>query len=123
MNISNKYPVMIFRNEENGKVKYQVSIGNKKQDGSYENASFPIQFNKGVELANQTKIKINNAWLSFYKWEYQDKKGTTFFIKCNDFEEVNEYSDLHTKTKIKSDIDVYEEFGNSVEINDDDLPF
>ena len=81
MNISNKYPVMVFKNEDNGRVKYAAGISRKEQDGTYVNASFQIQFNKGVELPNQTKILIKNAWLSFYNWEFEGKKGTTFFIK------------------------------------------
>jgi hypothetical protein len=28
--------------------------------------------------------------LSFYSWEYQGKKGNTFYVMCSEFELVNE---------------------------------
>ena len=121
MNIVNNYPVMIFK-DENGK--YTVGLSNKKQDGSYENAYYPIQFNKDVELENKTKILIKNAWLSFYKWEYQDKKGTTFFIKCSQFELADK-----EEPKEEKGLDPYEVFGDSItveqidDIDDSNLPF
>ena len=114
MNIVNDRPVMVFKND---KGKYSVGISKKNQNGEYENAYFPIQFNKSVELEDKTLIKINTAWLSFYKWEYELKSGTTFFIKCSDFEIVDntEFQDLHTKTA--SDV------SKTIEIKDEDLPF
>ena len=51
MNISNNYPIMVFKKEN----KYTVGVSNKKQDGTHENAYFPIQFNKGVKLEDKTK--------------------------------------------------------------------
>lgn len=121
MNIVNNYPVTIFKNEDG---KYVVGLSNKKQDGSYENAYYPIQFNRDVELENKTRIYIKNAWLSFYKWEYEGKKGTTFFIKCSQFELAD------TKEEPKQEekgLDPYEVFGNSITVEqlDDgmDLPF
>lgn len=108
MNIVTDRQVKIFKKEN----KYTVGLSNKKQDGSYENAYFPIQFNKGVELEDKTKIYIKNAWLSFYKWEYQDKKGTTFFIKCSDFETVGE-----TIEKAKEEVDPFLEMGMEVDID------
>lgn len=85
MNITNDRESMIFRLEDKDKVKYTVGISNKKQDGTYENTFFPIQFNKEVSLEDKTKITIKKAWLSFYNWEYNGKKGTSFFIRCSDF--------------------------------------
>jgi hypothetical protein len=129
MNITNDREVMIFRNEENGKVKYSTSISKKAEDGSYENAPFQIQFNKSVELEDRTKIKIKSAWLSFYKWEYQGKKGTTYFVKCNDFDLVgqavtpNEFEDLHTRTESNMSDDVFSDFGNQVELDESDVNF
>lgn len=105
MNISNEKNVMVFRRDK----KYTVGIGKKNPDGSYENAYFPIQFNKDVELENKTLIKIKTAWLSFYKWENDSGKGTVFYIKCSDFDIVEE-------PKVESN--PYEEFGNSIDLDD-----
>lgn len=124
MNIEQKYPVMIFRKDN----KYTVGISNKKQDGSYENAYFPIQFNRGVELEDKTKIYIKNAWLSFYKWEHEGKKGTTFFIKCSDFETIDQTIErIKKENSEEPQDDPYSMFGNSVTVEEldqmPDLPF
>lgn len=121
MNITNDREVMIFKNDDG---KYIVGISKKNGD-KYENAYFPIQFNKGVELQDRTLIKINNAWLSFYNWTYQDKKGTKFFIKCNDFEIVGakEKTDAEILCEVVNKDDVYSDFGKSIEITEDSLPF
>ncbi len=124
MNIENKYPVTIYKNEN----KYTVGIGVKKKDGTYDNAYFPIQFNQGVEVEHKTKIYIKNAWLSFYKWEYEGKKGTTFFIKCSDFETVDEViKENFEPIKEEPVEDPYAAFGNSVTVEQldemPDLPF
>lgn len=112
MNIVNDRPVMVFKKEK----RYSVGLSKKNQNGEYEKAYYPIQFNKDIELEDKTLIKINNAWLSWYDWEYEDKKGRTFFIKCTDFEEVE-----------KEDSNPFEEFGkehnSGNEITDSDLPF
>ena len=124
MNIVNNYPVMIFKDEYG---KYTVGLSNKKQDGTYENAYYPIQFNKEVVLENQTKILIKNAWLSFYKWEYEGKKGTTFYIRCNQFELADQQE--QPKQEEEKGLDPYQVFGNSItveqidSIDDNDLPF
>lgn len=131
MNITNEKTVMVFKKDN----KYSVGISNKKQDGTYEKAYFPIQFNKGVELEDKTKIYIKKAWLSFYKWEYQDKKGTTFFIKCSEFETVEETIEQTKETKVQEQQrilnevvnDPFEEYAknNQEELNnlDFELPF
>lgn len=73
--------VMIFKNE-NGR--YTTSISNKKEDGSYENAYLQVQFRKGVELENKTKINIKDAFLTFFRT--QDDK-TIYKIVVLDFEQ------------------------------------
>lgn len=54
---------MIFKND----IGYSTSISRKKEDGSYENMFIPVNFKKGVEVENKTKINITNGFLSFYK--------------------------------------------------------
>lgn len=60
MNITGK--TMIFKSDKG----YSTSISNKKEDGTYENMYLTINFKKGVELENQTKIDIKNGFFSFY---------------------------------------------------------
>lgn len=118
MNITNERECMIFRLEDKGKVKYTVGISNKKQDGTYENAFFPIQFNKDVSLEDKTKITIKKAWLSFYHYTYQDKKGTTFFIRCSEF---TTSEGVQEQPKEDNQSDPFAEFGQ--ENQELDLPF
>lgn len=119
MNIINNRPMMIFKRDN----KYNVGISRKKKDGSYETAYMKIEFNKDVELEDRQLITIKNAWLDFYNWEYEGKKGTTWCIRCSDFEiynkednqETNPYAEI--RTKVESDI------GQQIEIDPSELPF
>ena len=119
MDIISDRPVMIFKRDN----KYNVGISRKKKDGSYETAYMKIEFNKGTELEDRQLITIKKAWLDFYNWEYEGKKGTTWCIRCNEFEtekkkeelEENPYQEMNTK--VESD------FGKQIEITDEELPF
>lgn len=55
--------MIIFRNEKG----YSTSISNKKEDGTYENMIVAVNFKKGVELENKTRIMVTDGFLSFYK--------------------------------------------------------
>lgn len=126
MNITNDREVKIFRFDEKDKTteeiiktKYTVGLHRKLENGEYESGFFPIQFNKGVSVEDKSKIIIKKAWLSFYNWEMQGKKGTTFFIKCSEFDKVEQEEEPKTE---KTDIDkVYQDFGSNVELTDEDL--
>lgn len=118
MNITNDKEVMIFKNEYNGRINYSVGLTKKDKDGKYINGYMNVQFKKDIELENQTKIKIKEAWLSFN----QHEKKTYPYIFINDFELVE-----------KKESNPYEEFGNNmktefnvgeqIQITDEDLPF
>lgn len=56
--------VMVFRNEKGA---YSTSISNKQLDGTYINSYITLQFKKGVELENKTRITIKDAFLTFFK--------------------------------------------------------
>lgn len=55
---------MIFKND---KGYYETSISNKKEDGTYENMYVSVNFKKGIEIENKTKINILDGFISFYK--------------------------------------------------------
>lgn len=61
---------IIFKND----IGYSTSISNKKEDGTYENMSISVNFRKGVELENKTKINITDGFLSFYKTNNDEKR-------------------------------------------------
>lgn len=121
MNVIDNRPVMIFKDE---KGKYTVGLSKKKLNSEeYEKAYLKIEFNKGVEFENQTKILIKNAWLDFYKWENESGKGTTWKIKCSDFDVVSEKVDVPNPVTKVDPMAAFKEFGESVQVSEEDLPF
>ena len=117
MNFTGDRPIQIYKFEDNGKVKYTFGVGKKIKDtNEYENAFYPIQFKQGVNIPDKSKITIKKAWLSFYSWEYQGKKGNTFYVMCSEFDLVDE----EVKEVKKQVADPFEMFGATVE-NDDFL--
>ena len=125
MNIESKNAYTIFRNDVNGKTFYKIGLSKKKQDGTFENGYVPIQFKKGVDIPNQTKIYLRSAWWTFYNKVVSvngaDHKETIPYIFCNDYITLEDRmtetrADLGTDKKKDT---VYTE--NM--ISDEDLPF
>lgn len=117
----NDIPVRVFKNEQG-----KYSIGISKKDGDkYINRYFPIEFLKDVEVENGTDIIIKHAFLTWFDWEYQDKKGTKWIIKITAFEKVGTQQTLETKKEPSLADDPFKEFGMKVEVDDSelDLPF
>jgi hypothetical protein len=118
MNVINDRPVMVFKKDN----KYIIGISKKKKDNTYEKAYIKIEFGKDIELEDKTLIKIKNAWLDFYNWEYEGKKGTTWVIKCNEFEkQQNEGKDPFEE--FGNNITTESDIGQQIQITDEDLPF
>lgn len=118
MNVINDRPVMVFKKNN----KYTIAISKKKKDNTYEKAYIKIEFGKDIELEDKTLIKIKNAWLDFYNWEYEGKKGTTWVIKCSEFEkQQNEEKDPFEK--FENSISTKSQIGEQIQIDDDMLPF
>lgn len=120
MNIETQNPVMVFKKEHNGYVFYSVGLSKKNQDGSYTNGYMPCQFKNGVELANQTKIYIKKAWLTFYLKDIanSDKKQTMPYIFISEYSTIDQTID-------KAKEEVKEEQSTTVFMEDVelDLPF
>ena len=121
MNIVSNRDEMIFRKDFNDRPIYSIGLSKKKKDGNYENGYMTVNFKEGVDIPNKSKIKIKNAWLSFYLKD--NKTIPTIFI--NDYELVG-------VPKPKEEINPFEDFGNSIktesnfeqiEITPEDLPF
>lgn len=127
MNIINDKPVIVFRNEYDGRISYQTSLSKKDKNGNYVNGYMPIQFKNGVEFQNQQKIYIKDAWLSFYNIERENngKKNITTrpYIFVNEFETIEETINNSKIQTNEIEEDPYVDFGSNFEINDDDLPF
>ena len=117
MNLTSDRPIQIYRFEDGDKVKYTFGVGKKKKDSEeYDNAFYPIQFKQGVSIDDKSKIIVKKAWLSFYSWEYQGKKGNTFYVMCSEFDLVKE----ETQVK-KVQADPFAEFGEMVSLDNDDF--
>ena len=80
----NNLPVRVFKDE---KGKYSIAIS-KKVGEEYQNKYFPVEFLKDVSVENKAEIIIKHAFMTWFDWEYEDKKGTKFVIKITAFDEV-----------------------------------
>lgn len=122
MNLEKTYT--IFKDDYG---KYKIGLNHKTIDGKVEYSMFPVKFKKNIQLENKTKIKIENYWLDFYNWEYNNKKGTTFYIFINEFKTIDEQIEPTKKVLEKESKDdnmqIYEDFGNEIELSEDSLPF
>lgn len=78
-------PIMIFRNEKEGRVFFSTTVSHKDIDGNYQNAFINVQFKKNVEVPNKQLILIKDAWLDFF----QNTDGKyVFTIFINNFDKV-----------------------------------
>lgn len=121
MQVTSNSEEMIFRKDYNDRPVYSIGLSKKDKDGKYINGYMTCNFKQGTELENQSKIKIKDAWISFY---LKDKQTIpTLFI--NDYE-------LVSVPKPKEESNPYEDFGESIktqnefeqiEIKPEDLPF
>lgn len=121
MNLTSERPIQIYRFEDNGKVRYTFGVGKKKIDSNeYDNTYYPIQFKQGVSIADKSKIIVKKAWLSFYNWEYQGKKGNTFYVMCSEFDLVDE--EVKEVKKVSDPFaDAFSQFGDTVSLENDFL--
>jgi hypothetical protein len=130
MNISNEYPVTIFKNVNDYGTFYRVGLSKKDVEGKYINGYKDIRFKKGVELEDKTKLYIKKAWLDFY---IKDKK-TIDYIFCSEFELIEEtienaktplanMSDSEIVQGVMNEDDPFKSFGEEMELSDLDLPF
>ena len=108
---SDEKGVMVFANEKegaNGKYTlYSIGVSSKDTNGGWVNGFLNVRFKKGVEVANKTKIKINNAFPVVTK--SGDKTYVSFMI--TDFDNLSEGTN--------SD----EGWVNLSNIKEEDLPF
>lgn len=115
MNFEKLENKMVFRRDNDYGTFYTIGMSKKLQDGSYENGYIDVRFKKDIELQNQTRININESWLTFYTKENGEYKETHPYIFINDFEIVEET--IHQSEEV-TDYNM-----EQIEIDVDDLPF
>jgi len=121
MNIETDSQYTVFRNDYNGYSYYKIGVSKKSQTGEWINGYIRCQFKKGVTLENKTKIYIRKAWLSFYL----NNKDTIPFIFISEFETTDETIESAKKESAENstEIDPFKDFGEEIQLSDDDLPF
>ena len=129
MNIESKQTYTVFRNDYNQYTFYKLGISKKDTTGKWINGYIRCKFKKDVVVENKTRIYLKKAWLSFDLKE----KETMPFIFVSEFETVNEAID-NSKTSAnnlqttaeemqRTAEDPFKDFGEEIEIRDEDLPF
>lgn len=128
MNIETEQQYTIFRNDFNGYSYYKIGVSKKSQSGEWINGYIRCQFKKDISLENKTKIYIRKAWLSFYL----NNKETIPYIFISDFETTDEtienskkvsQSGTETATQSVTQEDPFKDFGEEIQLSDEDLPF
>lgn len=129
INIGNEASILTIYRDEQGKYKTYIKGTETQEDGEVKDIfmSKKVQFKKGVEVKNRSKIEVTKGWTSCYriqtdelteegkpKYKYFDKY---FISEFNLLEEgVDEPQKPRQQTQAKQ-----EDFSFSV--SDDDLPF
>ena len=121
MKVEINFPVMVYRNEGQYGTSYSLGLSNKRLDGGFDVGYMQVQFRKGVEVPNRTKIKVKNAFLTFYLGK--NTKKATFYIMITDFEIVENAQNNQNIVQNEVKTDPYAQFGEEIEITDADLPF
>lgn len=75
-------PATVFRHDKNGRTFYSVAVSRKNSEGESIFGYKLVQFKRGVDVADRTKIDIQNAWESFYL--NQDGEAV-FYVFIADF--------------------------------------
>lgn len=129
INIGNDNSILTIYKDEKGKYKIYIKGTETQEDGSIKDVymSKKVQFKKGVEVKNRSKIEVIKGWSSCYrikteelteegkpKYKYFDK----YFI--SEFNLLEEGVDEPQKQRQQVQ-DKQEDF--SFSISDDDLPF
>ena len=107
-------PIKIFK----GEYGYSMGISKRKEDNTYENGYFQVQFKKGIEIENGKEI-IPTDW----KIEFYDKKdGTKGYKLC-----IWDFTYPIAKETKEKLTDPYESFakenGLTNDIDESSLPF
>lgn len=99
MHIKENEEIIIFKNDKGF---YSIGLSRKDRNGEYFYGYFPCQFKKDVVLESKTRIRIRNAFMSFY---LKDDK-TMPYIMITDFDIVEKKENY---AKLKGDVEIEEE--------------
>lgn len=89
--------VMIFKNE---KGTYKIGMSKKDRNNQYFNGYMLCKFRKGVEIENKTKIRIKEAFITFFL----NDKETVPYIMISSYDVIDKHEDFEM---IKNKYDEY----------------
>lgn len=75
-------PATIFRHDKGGHTFYSVAVSRRNSQNETEFAYKLVQFKRGVDLADRSKIDIQNAWETFY---LNNNGEAVFYVFISDF--------------------------------------
>lgn len=107
----------IWRKDFNGKTYYNILVQQKNFDDSISKYYIPVTFKKGVEVANETDIKIKKGVENLRK-NKNDEYNPIFSYMITEFEIIERQE--------QKEAQAYQEFQDNLnenEINNDSLPF
>lgn len=129
INIGNDKSILTIYKDEQGKYKTYIKGAETQEDGEIKNIfmSKKVQFKKGIEVKNRSKIEVTKGWINCYRIKTdeltEDGKPTyKYFDKyfISEFNLLEDGVDEPVKTKQKTQ-SKQEDF--SFAIDDSDLPF
>ena len=96
MNVQGKY-AMVFKNEKDGSVWYNIGDSSKDKDGNYVNQSYRARFLKGQEPTDRSKINYE-GFMTYYqkdektvlttiqimKWDYVEQQAPSNNIQTDE---------------------------------------
>ena len=129
INIGNDNSILTIYKDEQGRYKIYIKGTERQEDGEIKNIfmSKKVQFMKGVELKNRSKIEVIKGWTSCYRIQTdelteEDKPKYKYFDKyfISEFNLLEDGVDEPVKTKQQTQ-SKQEDF--SFVPTEDDLPF
>lgn len=95
MHIRDGEEVIIFKND---KGYYSIGLSRKDRNNQVFYGYFPCQFKKDVNVENKTRIKLKNAFISFYLKDNETKA----YVMILDFQEVEKHENY---AQLKGDVE------------------
>lgn len=96
MHIKENEEVMIFKSD---KGYYSIGMSRKDRNNQFYHGYLPCMLKNGLSVENKTRIKIKEAFISFY---IKDDK-TIPYVMILSFEELGEKENY---AKLKGDVDI-----------------
>lgn len=117
MNVTGKST--LFRNQQNDRVWYSISDGSKDVNGNWTNKSWNVRF-KGDAPLDRSKIEFS-GFMTYYKADNGNLYET---IQVMEWSYLQDHKQSQSNyNPIQPQKSPFEEYGASIDIDPEDLPF